>query len=143
MVEVKEVKIEENEQWNIINQTGILKNEKIMKPTPPPVIYLFERIDYLFEASLLTIPLSMLQAGLDLTLHQQYGYEENFNLTYILKRHIPNAFVLFFVFYWTNRYKATKKFKLFFFLCSIFCGIQVINFTVRDRSFFGMKKAPG
>ncbi|KAL5527489.1 hypothetical protein ACEPAG_6280 [Sanghuangporus baumii] len=132
--------IPENEQWRIIEETGVLKRipeewrSKSSKVPPPDTEPQKENgddddpfsplCDEVFNAICFTIPFSSLYIMMDLLAHRQYAQE--ITATGLLEKvfwGIP--FLYTFIFY-TLRYKQEWQTQVIIFLLSVGCGCRLI-----------------
>ncbi|KAI9101387.1 hypothetical protein DFS34DRAFT_614295 [Phlyctochytrium arcticum] len=140
----------EEEQWRIINETGILhklgssnqplasksKGKSIGRPAEaqePPVLV----------ALLLGIPLTLLHGTLDYIVHLQYDYAERFTMQHILRRQLPMLPLLCFFIYVTSRVKDWRAVQAAFMVGSVGAGCRLIWVSQVDETFGAMLQTPG
>lgn len=158
------LEMSEEEQWNIINETGILHNIKTQPAATSSLSSAKNKKpqykggldndndaddadaggDVAFHASLMTIPLLTLYFALDYTVHQQYDFDHLISLKATAKRYTPLALVLYTLIYFTHKHKRSRLAQLLFTLLSIGAGVGLIYFSTEANQTFGnMKKTPG
>lgn len=81
--------------------------------------------------------------GLDWIVHTQFSFADDFNLRYILTRHLPLFPTLFAIIYFTNMYRKMILAQLAMFIISMMCGVLVVYYTTDKDTFGMMKRTPG
>ncbi|KAJ3049636.1 hypothetical protein HK097_009386 [Rhizophlyctis rosea] len=143
------VEYTEEEQWRIINETGILqkvaendkrkpkpKSKRSREPEdedipPGPLAFLF------------ALPLTVLHGGMDYIVHLQYDYGEHFTFKRVLSRQLPLFPVLVLFIYFTTKYKNLLVSQLLFTIASAAAGVGLVYFSTEDQTFGAMLKTPG
>ncbi|KAJ3168882.1 hypothetical protein HDU88_001209 [Geranomyces variabilis] len=140
--------ISEDEQWRIVNETGLLHKLRAdpnapdaAKASTTPVTPFAE--DYVFQSILLTIPLTTLHGFLDYVVHLQYGFQNLFDTSHVLRRQVPLAPALFLFMWLTSRFRARLLAQVAFCIASIVCGCGLIRCSEGEPAFGEMAKAPG
>jgi len=125
IAERDEMEIPEEEQWRIVNDTGILNKIPTAQDTPDlehepnP-----ERPDdELFQCLVYLIPFSSLYALMDILVHQQYRQELTF--TGEIRRLIEAVPILAFFIFYTNRHKAGRWAQAFLALLTCASGTRL------------------
>ncbi|KAJ3036818.1 hypothetical protein HDV00_002371 [Rhizophlyctis rosea] len=139
----------EEDQWRIINETGILhkvaendsKTKRGNKKRSQPEEY--EDIPPLFLSILFALPLTVLHGGLDYLVHVQYDYADHFNITRVLSRQLPLFPILITFIYFTSKYKFHWLAQSLFTVASAASGTYLVYVTKEDQTFGGMLKTPG
>ena len=138
----------EEEQWRIINETGILhkvaedndrkpKSKRTREPDleedipPGPLAFLF------------ALPLTVLHGGMDYLVHLQYDYGEHFTFKRVLSRQLPLFPVLIVFIYFTTKYKNLLVSQLLFTIASAAAGVGLVYYSTEDQTFGAMLKTPG
>ncbi|KAI0069089.1 hypothetical protein BV25DRAFT_1986615 [Artomyces pyxidatus] len=133
------IHISEEEQWRIIQETGILKTASELPPSAvrprqaepndadEPIFSPFA--EELFATTALLIPISFLLLMMYILIHFQYGQHPDYRV--ITERMLSGVPILaVFIFYSKypspNRYKRERWDQLFLFLLSITAGSRMI-----------------
>ncbi|OJT13339.1 hypothetical protein TRAPUB_10105 [Trametes pubescens] len=140
------IDIPEEEQWRIIEQTGILKQAGTSGSKVPEVgndeedYEISPLADEIFRALYLVIPMSFMLLLMEILVHNQYGRHASFEaLRDRLLSGVPILFV--FVFY-TNRYKADKRMQAALFWLSCIAGTRLIWLMNRGNWLVVMRQCP-
>ncbi|KAI8912951.1 hypothetical protein DFJ77DRAFT_62328 [Powellomyces hirtus] len=140
--------LSEDEQWRIVNETGLLhKLTSESRPTVPgggqsyggPTF----SEDYLFQAILLTIPLTTLHGFLEYVVHFQFGFLNEFTVAHVLTRQVPLAPALALFIYLTSRVKHMLVVQVAFLVLSVVCGCMLIYLSADEPAFGEMLRTPG
>ncbi|KIK06781.1 hypothetical protein K443DRAFT_2908 [Laccaria amethystina LaAM-08-1] len=138
------IKLSEDEQWRLINQTGVLKSLSKEGDLSNPAISADDEPtpfgDEVFNSLLLIIPFSFLLLMMEILILHQYG--KNASLSAIMDRMIPGVPILsIFIFYSEDgstilvhidiqflaiRYKQRRRMQFFLFLLSTLVGSRMI-----------------
>jgi len=125
------IDISEEEQWRIINQTGILKsaalqespsNRDVSSMSAPDEITSLG--DEIFNAMLLIIPFSSILLMMEILIRHQYGKEATFDV--IMNRMIPGIPILSLFIFYTIRYKRDRRMQALLFIISILVGSRML-----------------
>ncbi|KAJ7129773.1 hypothetical protein C8R44DRAFT_615137 [Mycena epipterygia] len=161
----KPVDIPEDEQWRLINESGVLK--KVDSPSEPelplgegicafrpphttPTLILSQEI---FNALLLITPCSFLLLLMDILIYQQYGQDPN--LKTVVERMIQGVPILsIFVFYSkvstemltrylaASRYKRDQRMQLLLFLLGTAAGSRMLFLIKRGSYLVNIQQCP-
>jgi len=147
------VEIPEDEQWRIVEETGILKSIPMARPTPhaSPAAAPQEADDddeasfsplctEIFNAILLIIPFSSLYVMMDILAHRQYG--QHFTTLGILEGASSRIFLLSLFVFFTTRHKADRRMQAFLFAASVASGIRLIYVVNRSNWRVVMRQCP-
>jgi len=133
--------ISEEEQWRIINETGLLKQMK----TSPPTAQVQEQVETPFaeeilNAMLLIAPFTFLLVMMDVVVHQQYAQKAD--LKVIVERLVSALPILSIFIYYTNKHKGNWRAKYLFFALSLAVGPRLV--WVVNRAAWGvvMQQSP-
>ncbi|KAJ3294813.1 hypothetical protein HK104_003280 [Borealophlyctis nickersoniae] len=126
--------VSEDEQWRLINETGVLHKvaERNGDQEPP-----------LLLAILMSIPLTVLHGGLDYVVHQQYDFLDQFTVRRVLTRQLPLFPLLVAFIYFTTKYKRLWVAQGLFTIGSIAAGNYLVYLSTDDQTFGAMLKTPG
>ncbi|KAF9780240.1 hypothetical protein BJ322DRAFT_1085395 [Thelephora terrestris] len=118
--------ISEEEQWRIINETGLLKQ---MKTSPPTA-----RVEGLegqtpfaeeiLNAMLLIAPFTFLLVMMDIVVHQQYARKAGLNV--IVERLVSALPILSIFIYYTNKHRRNRRAQFLFFAMSLVVGPRLV-----------------
>ncbi|KAI0771472.1 hypothetical protein BD413DRAFT_548819 [Trametes elegans] len=141
------VDIPEEEQWRIINETGILKQavaaEKGGKKNTADEDEDYEispLADEIFRALYLVIPTSFMLLLMEILVHYQYGRKPSYDALW--DRMLPGIpIIAVFVFY-TNRYKEDRRMQAVLFWLSCVAGMRLIWLLNRGNWLTVMQQAP-
>ncbi|KAG1779809.1 hypothetical protein EV702DRAFT_965634 [Suillus placidus] len=146
------VEISEDEQWRLIEQTGVLRKiSDIQKPgettdnvEPLPLA------DEIFNAVVFIMPLTFFLIMMDILIHQQYAQQPTAGE--VAGRLLTNLPILsIFVFYseyngpvlvWTTRHKANPRTQLALFILSLGVGPRMIWLINRGSWLVNMRQCP-
>ncbi|KII94779.1 hypothetical protein PLICRDRAFT_33590 [Plicaturopsis crispa FD-325 SS-3] len=131
------IELSEEEQWRLINQTGVLKeaaaqDEPLEEPTP-----LAEEI---FNAVLLIVPFSFLLMMMEILIHFQYGRKPTFGD--IADRMVSGVPILSIFIFYTTRYKDRRRMQFLLSLISIASGMRLIYMINRSSWRDNMRQCP-
>ncbi|KAF8812361.1 hypothetical protein BYT27DRAFT_7182803 [Phlegmacium glaucopus] len=123
------IEITEDEQWRLINQSGILQNralvqESIVESTIVEEEGNFSLCDEVFNAVLLIIPFSSLLLLMIILIHHQYG--KTASLEIIMEKMVPGIPILSLFIFYTNRHKQHRRMQFLLFIISIVVGSRMI-----------------
>ncbi|KAI9063361.1 hypothetical protein FKP32DRAFT_1650961 [Trametes sanguinea] len=141
------IDIPEDEQWRIINQSGILKHissEDKKKDAPEDDsdedYEISPLADEIFRALYLVIPMSFMLLLMEILVHYQYGRKPDYDtLRDRLVSGVP--IIAFFVFY-SNRYKTDRRVQIALFWLSCICGTRLVWLLNRGNWLTVMKQCP-
>lgn len=141
--------IPEDEQWKIIEKSGVLKNIPRSAQPAPSKEQTEEEVDEdlfspicneIFNAILFIIPFSSLYIMMDILAHRQYGHTlTGSELLENLLYGIPALSI--FIFY-TIRYKTDRRLQALLFLLSVGCGSRLVYIINKAGWLVVMKQAP-
>ncbi|KAI0921898.1 hypothetical protein AcW2_006742 [Taiwanofungus camphoratus] len=131
----EDVGIPEEDQWRIINQTGILKN--LPQSTGGPTVTGVPEEDTpfaeeIFNATLFIIPMSFLLLLMEILVHWQYGRKPTYRD--LADRMLPSVP--------TTRYKQYRSMQGFLFIISLLVGPRMIWIVNRASWRVVMKQCP-
>jgi len=134
--------ISEEEQWRIINETGLLEQ----LPTSPRTIRREEGVEEtpfaeeILNSMLLIAPFTFLLVMMDIAVHQQYARKAD--LRAIVDRLVSALPILSIFVYYTNKHKRNRNTKFLFFIVSFAAGPRLI--WVVNRAAWGvvMQQSP-
>ncbi|KAJ7507713.1 hypothetical protein B0H11DRAFT_2169432 [Mycena galericulata] len=147
----KRIDIPQEEQWRLINESGVLKK---VEPPSDPALPLGEE---LFNALLLITPCSFLLLLMEILIYQQYG--QNPNLKTLVERmtsgvpspsmfristfivHERLAVLSIFVFY-TTRHKRDQRVQFLLFLLGTVAGSRMLFLIKRGSYLVNMQQVP-
>lgn len=118
--------ITEEEQWRIINETGLLKQ----LPTPPRTSNVQESeeetpfAEEILNAMLLIAPFTFLLVMMDIAVHQQYARKAS--LKDIGDRLASALPILSIFIYYTNKHRRSRRTKFLFFALSLIVGPRLV-----------------
>ncbi|KND01891.1 uncharacterized protein SPPG_03677 [Spizellomyces punctatus DAOM BR117] len=137
------VNLSQEEQWRIINESGVLHQIKAEDTKEQRSGSKQEEEPTVLVALLLTIPLTVLHGTLEYVVHLQYDFLQEFTWSRILSRQVPLAPVLALFIYITTRYKESRAAQAVFMLGSLASGCALIHLSQDDQTFGAMLKTPG
>ncbi|KAI3612509.1 hypothetical protein WG66_009946 [Moniliophthora roreri] len=132
--------IPEDEQWRIINQTGILN--KIPRADEPKSLLEQEAplANEILDATLYIIPMSSLLLLMDILVHNQYGQQPS--VKEIVDRMTPGIPILSVFIFYTKRYKQDPRMQFFLFLLSVFAGPRLMYLLARGGWLTNIRQCP-
>ncbi|KAL1946569.1 hypothetical protein VTO73DRAFT_14673 [Trametes versicolor] len=140
------IDIPEDEQWRIIEQTGILKQagtsgSKVPAEGNDEEDYEISPLaDEIFRALYLAIPMSFMLLLMEILVHNQYGRHATFDA---LRDRMLSGMPIIFVFvFYTNRYKTDKRMQAAFFWLSCIAGTRLIWLMNRGNWLVVMRQCP-
>ncbi|KAK7470742.1 hypothetical protein VKT23_002162 [Stygiomarasmius scandens] len=129
--------IPEEEQWRIIQQSGILhkiSDEDTKIPAPEPVPLAEEILDAAFYIT----PLSFLLLLLEILVHNQYG--QTLTLQAALDRMVPGVPILSAFIFYTKRYKNHRAVQAFLLVISLLVGTRMVWLLARGSWVVNMRQ---
>ncbi|KIM90705.1 hypothetical protein PILCRDRAFT_59483 [Piloderma croceum F 1598] len=136
----QELEISEDEQWRLINETGILKEAIPRRNTATLDSEDTPLAEEIFGAVTLIIPFSFLLFLFDILIHHQYGRQPTFGE--FADRLIPSVPILSVFIFYTTRYKHTRKMQAFFFSLSLIIGPRMLWLISRGSWLVNMQQCP-
>ncbi|PFH51439.1 hypothetical protein AMATHDRAFT_74986 [Amanita thiersii Skay4041] len=118
--------IPDEEQWRLVNESGILKKLEVPKPkfsqdqTEEP-LPLGEEI---FNATMLIVPFCFLLLMMDILIHRQYGQEPV--LRELVERMMSGIPILSLFVFYTTRHKEHRKMQILLFILAVLAGCRMI-----------------
>jgi len=135
------LELSEEEQWRIINQTGVLnKLPTQAKPQVEDVEETLPFADEIFNTTLYLIPMSFTLLLMEILVHWQYGRKPTYQA--LLDRMLPGVPILAIFIFYTNRYKQWRSMQFIFFLMSSVIGPRLIWLINRASWRVVMKQCP-
>ncbi|KAF8505589.1 hypothetical protein F5888DRAFT_1604594 [Russula emetica] len=130
------LQISDEEQWRLIEQSGILKKVPTSDHEPTSVSSTpqanqgndgeeeYPLAEELFAATVLLIPVSFLLLMMYILIHFQYGQHPTWDV--ITERMLSSIPILAIFVFYTNRYKQTRWMQAFLFVLSVASGARMI-----------------
>jgi len=123
------IDITEDEQWRLINQSGILQNPALVQESRVESTEDVEEeeislCDEIFNAVMLIIPFSSLLLLMEILIHQQYG--KSASLEVLMDRMLSGVPILSLFIFYTNRHKRDRRMQFLLFIISIAVGSRMI-----------------
>ncbi|KAF8211198.1 hypothetical protein K438DRAFT_1806872 [Mycena galopus ATCC 62051] len=134
------VEISEEEQWRLINESGILKSgalREVETPSDEDELSLCEEI---FSALLLIVPCSSLLLLMQILIYNQYGQEVN--LKTIADRLIEGVPILSLFIFYTSRHKRNARVQLLLFLLGSAAGSRMLFLLKRGGYLDNIRQCP-
>ncbi|KAG2042940.1 hypothetical protein BDR03DRAFT_989972 [Suillus americanus] len=136
------VEISEDEQWRLIEQTGVLR--KISDTQKPGEttdnVESLSLADEIFNAVTYIIPLTSFLIMMDILIHQQYAKQPTAGE--IAGRLITNFPILSIFVFYTTRHKANPRMQLALFILSLGVGPRMIWLINRGSWLVNMRQCP-
>ncbi|KAG2077509.1 hypothetical protein BDR04DRAFT_1088557 [Suillus decipiens] len=136
------VEISEDEQWRLIEQTGVLrkisdtrKPEKTADNVEP-----LSLADEIFNAVVFIIPLTFFLIMMDILIHQQYARQPTAGE--IAGRLLTNFPILSIFVFYTTRHKANPRTQVALFVLSLGVGPRMIWLINRGSWLVNMRQCP-
>ncbi|PCH41182.1 hypothetical protein WOLCODRAFT_137238 [Wolfiporia cocos MD-104 SS10] len=136
------LELSEEEQWRIVNESGILKK----MPQPPRSQDEDEGQDEvtfaeeIFDATLFIIPMSFLLLLMEILVHWQYGKRPTYEA--LGDRMISGVPILSLFIFYSNRYKRHRTMQFIFFLLCLAAAPRLIWIINRASWRVVMKQCP-
>ncbi|TFK55751.1 hypothetical protein OE88DRAFT_1652205 [Heliocybe sulcata] len=138
--------ISEEEQWRIINQSGILR--KIDAKTDSSIPAGVEEEDEdgvslgeeIFNALVYITPCSFLLLMMEILIHYQYGKRPSFDQ--LVNRMVSGVPILSIFVFYSIRYKQHRRTQFILFLMSLASGIRLIWLVNRGNWLTNMRQCP-
>ncbi|KAH6575178.1 hypothetical protein BASA50_007535 [Batrachochytrium salamandrivorans] len=143
------IDLSQDQQWDIINKTGILhkvpgaKSTKTAANGNTSTEPLKDEEPRLLAAVLMSFPMIMFHLTLDYVVHFQYGFLSDFTVMHVLSRELPLVPALTVFIYVTGLYKHLKVVQWLLAAAALIVGNMLIYYTTVDETFGAMLKAPG
>jgi len=121
------IEITEDEQWRLINQSGILQNRALVQESRDESTVEEEDLslcDEIFNAVLLIIPFSSLLLLMEILIRHQYG--KTASVADIMEKMLPGVPILSLFIFYTNRHKRDRRMQFLLFIISIAVGTRMI-----------------
>ncbi|KAF4602157.1 hypothetical protein EYR40_005361 [Pleurotus pulmonarius] len=136
------LEIPEDEQWRMINESGILKKVDIPRgpsaaAEPEEELPLAEEI---FDTTMFLVPFSFLLLMMDILIHNQYG--RHLTLQAVADRMLPSVPILGVFIFYTMRHKRDRRVQFFLFALASFLGPRVLWLLSLGSWKVNMKQAP-
>ncbi|KAJ8590308.1 hypothetical protein M405DRAFT_816436 [Rhizopogon salebrosus TDB-379] len=136
------VEISEDEQWRLIQESGVLKK---ISDTPKPEeavgngepLPLAEEI---FNAVVLIMPFTFFLVMMDILIHQQYAQQPTFGD--VAQRLLTNFPILSVFVFYTTRHKANPRMQFTLFLLSLAVGPRMIWLINRGSWRVNLRQCP-
>ncbi|KAJ1551011.1 hypothetical protein HK096_003663 [Nowakowskiella sp. JEL0078] len=155
--------ISEEEQWKIINETGILHKIKRNQKKKPPIKkekysdddsesnpaedledFKDEIMPLWAEVVLISTPLALLHAVFEYVVYIQYGFKNEYSIFRLFRRSLPIFCLLAALTWGTNKVKSLWLLSFIQVIASSLSGVYLIRLTLEgDKTFGTMLKTPG
>ncbi|KAF7331984.1 hypothetical protein MKEN_00078700 [Mycena kentingensis (nom. inval.)] len=127
--------ISEDEQWRLINNSGVLNRVKKHSETQP-----LDLSEEIFNASLVIVPMCFLLLLMDILTFHQYG--QPVNLKSIVDRLIPGIPMLSVFVFYTIRHKRNPRIQFLLFLLGTGSGSRMLFLLKRSSYLINMQQTP-
>jgi len=139
------IDITEDEQWRLINQSGILQNPTLVQESRVESTVDVEEeeislCDEIFNAVMLIMPFSSLLLLMEILIHHQYGKIASFEI--LTDRMLSGVPILSLFIFYTNRHKRDRRMQLLLFIISIAIGSRMIYQFNHASWLVNMKECP-
>jgi len=139
------IDITEDEQWRLINQSGILQNPALVQGSRVESTVDVEEeeislCDEIFNAVMLIIPFSSLLLLMEILIHHQYGKTASFDI--LTDRMLSGVPILSLFIFYTNRHKRDRRMQFILFIISIVVGSRMIYQFNRSSWLVNMSQCP-
>lgn len=136
------VEISEDEQWRLIEQTGVLRK---ISGTREPVettdnVEPLPLADEIFNAIVFIMPLTFFLIMMDILIHQQYAQQPTAGE--IAGRLLTNFPILSIFVFYTTRHKANPRTQLALFILSLGVGPRMIWLINRGSWLVNLRQCP-
>ncbi|KAJ7276290.1 hypothetical protein B0H12DRAFT_1199092 [Mycena haematopus] len=136
----KLVEISEDEQWRLINESGVLKSGAL-KAVPSPSDDAGSSLgEEIFSASLLIIPCTSLLLLMQILIYNQYG--QQVNLKTIVDRLVEGVPILSIFIFYTSRHKRNPRVQLLLFLLGSVAGSRMLFLIKRGGYLVNIRQCP-
>lgn len=129
--------IPEDEQWRLINESGILNKANSAHDREDESVPLAEEI---FNAITIIIPISFLLLLMEILIHFQYGKHPTLHA--LVDRMLSGVPVLSIFIFYTTRYKSYRSMQLFLFVLGILSGSRMLYLLDRGSWVVNMQQCP-
>ncbi|KAJ7179240.1 hypothetical protein C8R46DRAFT_1211825 [Mycena filopes] len=126
--------IDEQEQWRLIKESGVLKNVDTVDSRELPLP------EEIFNALLLITPCSFLLVLMDILIYNQYGQEVN--LKTVVDRMISGIPILSVFIFYTSRHKQDRRVQRLLFLIGTAAGSRMLFLLKRGSYLLNMQQVP-
>jgi len=139
------IDITEDEQWRLINQSGILQNPTLVQESRVESTVDVEEeeislCDEIFNAVMLIMPFSSLLLLMEILIHHQYGKTASFEI--LTDRMLSGVPILSLFIFYTNRHKRDRRMQLLLYIISIAVGSRMIYQFNHASWLVNMKQCP-
>jgi len=136
-----DIEISEEEQWRLINETGILK-QPIPRPNAEDIKKEEEHTlaEEIFSAITLIIPFSFCLLLFEILIHFQYGKKPT--VGELSGKILPNIPILSGFIFYTSRYKHTRKGQAFLFVLGCAAGCRLLWNLNKANWLVNMQQCP-
>ncbi|KAF8974229.1 hypothetical protein BDZ97DRAFT_1751072 [Flammula alnicola] len=140
------LEIPEDEQWRLINQSGILNSASIETMTSVEAAATQDSTevpslsDDIFNAVLLIIPFSSILLLMEILIRQQYG--KTASMEAIMDRMVPGVPILSIFIFYTVRYKQHRRIQTLLFTISVLVGSRMLYLIDNASWLVNMKQCP-
>ncbi|QRV91106.1 transmembrane protein [Ceratobasidium sp. AG-Ba] len=118
----KPEEISEEEQWRLINDTGVLQRVQDLKDEDADGVS--PLADRLLDTAIFAIPLSFLYILLDILVQQQYSQQPTLHEEF--RRVAANVPIIAILVHYTNKHKSLPVTQMMLFLAAILSGPRMI-----------------
>ncbi|KIY73675.1 hypothetical protein CYLTODRAFT_416706 [Cylindrobasidium torrendii FP15055 ss-10] len=144
---IQDMEIPEEEQWRLINESGILSEVPLARPegghrveekedVPEEEVFAEE----VFDAVLYIVPFSFCLLLMEILVHRQYGREAS--VSDLMDRMIPGVPILSIFIFYTKRYKNHRKMQFALFIMGSLAACRMMNLLALSGFKKIMKQAP-
>jgi len=137
--EVNDIEMSEEEQWRLINQTGILK-QPIPRPGAADIEKEYDLADEIFSAITMIIPFTFCFLLFEILIHFQYGKKPT--VGELSGKVLPNVPILSGFIFYTTRYKHTRRAQAFLFILGCVVGSRLLWNLNRENWLVNMQQCP-
>ncbi|KAF7355221.1 hypothetical protein MSAN_01437900 [Mycena sanguinolenta] len=134
------VEISEEEQWRIINQSGVLKSDALRAVNSPDDAEEPSLGEEIFSALLLIIPCVSLLLLMQILIYNQYGQEVN--LKTIADRMVEGVPILSIFIFYTTRHKRNPRVQLLLLLIGSAAGCRMLFLLKRAGYLANIRQCP-
>ncbi|KAF9006463.1 hypothetical protein BDQ17DRAFT_1351791 [Cyathus striatus] len=135
------IDISEEEQWRLIDRSGILKSvDNPSSDSFGPVKEELTLGEEIFNSLVLIIPFTSILLLMDILIHHQYGQHVSFQS--LMGRMIPSTPILSAFIFYTTRYKQYRSMQFLLFALSCLVSTRMIYQVNRASWLINMRQCP-
>ncbi|KIK65353.1 hypothetical protein GYMLUDRAFT_38801 [Collybiopsis luxurians FD-317 M1] len=136
------IDIPEDEQWRLINETGVL--HKISEQTPTSAVNSdpspYPLVDEILDTSLFIIPFCSLLLLMEILVHNQYNRHATYGA--LLERMSTGGPILALFIFFIHRHKRSRRVQIFLFVLSCVVGPRLMYLIARGSWLVNMRQCP-